>query len=219
MLAYSSLCHFPGIVQPFHITSLMALPIVPPSPATSIPRRSSRTQPQTVTPPFLVMYPACGDAPLSLTKDVVKGWSVYNDAPIVKGAFVLEYAGRLLTNEESRIADASYSDMEEDPGSYMFWFQYNNGMYCIDATLPSEPPPLDPDLRWGLGRYLNHSRTPNLYVALKSGNTADHRAPMTHASTTPRLCFFAKYNIPVGHELTFNYGDRSRESRRNFAWL
>ena len=213
MLSFSLLCQLSTERLSMATTAVTAVAPMPPLG----PRRSGRTT-VAAAPPYLATYPALGDAPLSLVKDATKGWCVYADAAIPKGAFVLEYAGRLLTHAESLAVEASYADMEEeDPGSYMFWFSHNNATYCIDATLPPGTVNDPPDMRWGLGRYLNHSRTPNLYVTLKTGNAAG--APQTSEHTTPRLCFFARHTIAAGTELTFNYGDRSRESRENFAWL
>ena len=58
-----------------------------------------------------------------------------------------------------------------------------------------------------LGRLINHSKLrPNVEVKIVS-------------DTRPYLCMFAATGIESGDELLYDYGDRSKATVQNFAWL
>ena len=59
-----------------------------------------------------------------------------------------------------------------------------------------------------LGRLVNHSRLrPNAEVKIVSSDTR------------PFLCLFAADEIASGQELLYDYGERSKATIQNFAWL
>lgn len=58
-----------------------------------------------------------------------------------------------------------------------------------------------------LGRLVNHSRNGNL---MTKTITIDN---------TPRLVLIAKEDIQSGEEVTYDYGDRSKESLKYHPWL
>lgn len=58
-----------------------------------------------------------------------------------------------------------------------------------------------------LGRLVNHSRNGNLIP----------RSMMI--KNVPRLVLFAKEDIKAGEEVTYDYGDRSKESLIHHPWL
>lgn len=58
-----------------------------------------------------------------------------------------------------------------------------------------------------LGRLVNHSRNGNLATKI-----------VTYKNR-PHLVLIAKENINEGEELTYDYGDRTRESLINHPWL
>lgn len=58
-----------------------------------------------------------------------------------------------------------------------------------------------------LGRLVNHSRNGNLVT----------RAVCVDGA--PRLVLLAKNHIKAGEELTYDYGDRSKESLQYHPWL
>lgn len=71
----------------------------------------------------------------------------------------------------------------------------------IDATLALH--------EYGLGRYINHSKKScNMKAVLVKDNSDNFR-----------LCFFSKWNIKAGEELSINYGDNRREIIKQFTWL
>jgi [histone H4]-lysine20 N-methyltransferase SETD8 len=58
-----------------------------------------------------------------------------------------------------------------------------------------------------LGRLVNHSRNGNL---LTRTVMVDNR---------PHLVLIAKDDLPPGVEVTYDYGDRSKESLQHHPWL
>ena len=73
----------------------------------------------------------------------------------------------------------------------------NSLIYSIDATVESE----------NLGRLINHSRRGNVQVTIFD------------VDSVPRLIFIAKCNIPVNTEILYDYGDRAKQSIKNYTWL
>lgn len=67
----------------------------------------------------------------------------------------------------------------------------------IDATAESP----------SLGRLINHSLNGNLETRILD----DHGVP--------RLCFFAKRDINIGEQLTYNYGEDRRNVLKALPWL
>ena len=69
--------------------------------------------------------------------------------------------------------------------------------FSVDATAESKK----------LGRLVNHSRNGNLV------------ARVVDVGAVPHLVLTAKEDIPNGVEVSYDYGDRSREAIRNHPWL
>lgn len=70
-------------------------------------------------------------------------------------------------------------------------------MSSVDATAETDK----------LGRLVNHSRNGNLV------------ARIVEVDAKPHLVLTAKEDIPIGMEVSYDYGDRSRESIRHHPWL
>lgn len=113
-----------------------------------------------------------------------------------KGEFVVEYAGELIKMDDARDREKLYAQ-DQNTGCYMYYFKYRNQQYCVDATPESDR----------LGRLVNHSRNGNL---LTKTITVDD---------LPRLVLIAKEDIQPGEEITYDYGDRSKESLKYHPWL
>ncbi|XP_031331472.1 N-lysine methyltransferase KMT5A [Photinus pyralis] len=125
-----------------------------------------------------------------------KGRGVVAAKPFSRGDFVVEYSGELLDVTAAKIREAKYAE-DETTGCYMYYFKYLNQQYCIDATAESGR----------LGRLVNHSRNGNLITRTVS------------VDGYPHLILLAKDDIAVGEEISYDYGDRSRESLKNHPWL
>lgn len=132
-----------------------------------------------------------------------KGRGVVATKPFKTGSFVIEYAGDHIDWEEAKKREDEYS---KDPsiGCYMYYFSACNRNYCVDATVETGR----------LGRLLNHSKkNPNCKTKLidvpnkKSGGSM------------PRLIIVAKKDIMAGEELTYDYGDRDKNSIHSHPWL
>lgn len=124
-----------------------------------------------------------------------KGRGVIATRPFGRGQFVVEYAGELVGVAEARERERLYA---QDPtaGCYMYYFRHGDQQYCIDATAESGR----------LGRLVNHSRNGNLST----------KALWVDG---PRLVLLAAQDIASGEELTYDYGDRSKESLQHHPWL
>ena len=151
---------------------------------------------------------------------------------IRKGAFVLEYCGDLLVS--SRLTQDERTNVRRVE-SYVFECRIPDStiLYCLDATRPG--PHLLEDVKimpehqlhlsgtkvaqsviqttgYGLGRYLNHSSTPNLTP--RAVDYSPDQVPLTDSEKPtrlgkryPRVLFFADRDISPGEELTFLYED------------
>ncbi|XP_076231565.1 SET domain containing 8 isoform X2 [Calliopsis andreniformis] len=125
-----------------------------------------------------------------------KGRGVITTREFTKGEFVVEYIGELIDQVTAKKREKIYAQ-DQNTGCYMYYFQHRNHQYCVDATAETDK----------LGRLVNHSRNGNLV------------ARVIEVGSTPHLVLTAKENIPVGVEVTYDYGDRSREAIRHHPWL
>jgi hypothetical protein len=176
----------------------------PPSPPGQLPlRRSQRKSPATL----LKEKQEAVEAKLLVTDDARHGLQVVDIAgkgrgveatrPISKGDFVVEYTGELVDAGVGHAMEVIYS-MDMTKGSYSYYFTYNSTKYCVDATEESGR----------FGRLLNHSKNHPTCVP-----------KVVEVAGTPRLIFLAKHDIKAGQEVTFNYGDQSKESLSACPWL
>ncbi|KAF7992525.1 hypothetical protein HCN44_004869 [Aphidius gifuensis] len=133
---------------------------------------------------------------LEIKKFVEKGRGIVTTRKFPKGEYVVEYIGELIEQVTAKKREIEYAK-DQNAGCYMYYFQHRNQQYCVDATAESDK----------LGRLVNHSRNGNLL------------ARVIDIGSTPHLVLTAKEDIPVGVEITYDYGDRSRESIRNHPWL
>uniref|UniRef100_A0A1L8DXF6 [histone H4]-lysine(20) N-methyltransferase n=1 Tax=Nyssomyia neivai TaxID=330878 RepID=A0A1L8DXF6_9DIPT len=125
-----------------------------------------------------------------------KGRGVVATHAFTKGDFVVEYIGDLISNCEAGKREQIYAE-DQNAGCYMYYFKHKNVQYCIDATKESEK----------IGRLVNHSRNGNLMTKI-----VDYKG-------RPHLVLLAKEDIDAGKELTYDYGDRSKESLQHHPWL
>lgn len=138
----------------------------------------------------------CKEEGLQIHNFEGKGRGIVAVRPFVKGEFVVEYAGELIKMDEAKEREKLYAQ-DQNTGCYMYYFKHKNLQLCVDATPESNR----------LGRLVNHSRNGNL---LTKTITLDD---------TPRLVLIAKEDIQPGDEVTYDYGDRSKESLKYHPWL
>ena len=194
-----------GAVQPPALISTPALSILPAptSPPILLLRRSERKSRETL----LREEQEALEAKLLVADDAKhglvvvdiegKGRGVKATRPIFSGEFVAEYTGELVDAGTGHAKEATYS-LDMTKGSYSYYFTHKSTKYCLDATEESAR----------FGRLLNHSRKHPTCVP-----------KVVEVDGTPRVIFLANHNIQVGQEVTFDYGDRSKESLAACPWL
>ncbi|KAL5240831.1 hypothetical protein ACI65C_008241 [Semiaphis heraclei] len=133
---------------------------------------------------------------LKITVFPNKGRGIIAGKDFARGEYVVEYSGELICIQEARKREAIYSQ-DTTTGCYMYYFKYGSTHYCIDATPESSR----------LGRLVNHSRFGNLVPKV------------VEVAGRPRIVLIAKSDIKRDEELTYDYGDRSKESLINHPWL
>ncbi|CBI29505.3 unnamed protein product, partial [Vitis vinifera] len=128
---------------------------------------------------------------LEIFKTVSRGWGVRSLTSIPSGSFICEYIGELLEDKEAeqRTGNDEYFSCEvvEDAGFTIDAAQYGN-----------------------VGRFINHSCSPNLYA---QNVLYDH-----DNKRIPHIMLFAAENIPPLQELTYHYNytiDQVRDSNGN----
>jgi len=135
--------------------------------------------------------------PLKICNIPGKNRGVVPTKKLMKGEFVVEYAGELIEHSTAEERENRYA-MDISKGCYMYYFKTNGKHYCIDATTETGR----------LGRLVNHSRLqPNCCTKV------------VMVDKVPRLVLIAKTDIEAGTELLYDYGDRSKESLIAHPWL
>merc|ERR1719193_1331432 len=165
------------------------------SSATSI-RRSGR-KPESVLVKKLLSTTDDSCLGIEILDTVHRGRGIKASRRFVKGDYVVEYAGDLLSESDALYREAQY---QGDPtkGSYMYFFEYKGKQHCVDAT----------EETGRYGRLINHS--------LKKSNCATKVVAM---EDSPRLILVAKHDIEVGVELLFDYGERNKDTIKANPWL
>lgn len=125
-------------------------------------------------------------ANLELVDTLAKGTGLKCNSNLARGDFVCEYAGEVIGPLEAKMR---YSSRQQR--------QLPNYIFALKEHFGDDPVVtyIDPTFIGNLGRYINHSCDANLLVL-----------PVRSGTVVPRLCLFAKRDIPAGTELSFNYG-------------
>ncbi|KAL2525517.1 Histone-lysine N-methyltransferase [Abeliophyllum distichum] len=134
---------------------------------------------------------------LEIFKTESRGWGVRCLTFIPSGSFICEYAGELLEDKEAeqRIGNDEYlfdigqnyndSSLKPEESVNLIKFWEEDG-FTIDAA------------QYGnIGRFINHSCSPNLYAQNVIYDHDDKRMP--------HVMLFAAENIPPLQELTYHY--------------
>ncbi|VVA93292.1 unnamed protein product [Arabis nemorensis] len=117
---------------------------------------------------------------LEIFKTESRGWGVRSINFISSGSFICEYVGELLEDKEA----------ERRTGEDEYLFD-------IDKVDETSGFAIDAARKGNIGRFLNHSCSPNLYAQEVLYDHEDKRIP--------HIMFFAADNIPPLEELTYHY--------------
>ena len=104
---------------------------------------------------------------------------------ISKGSYVIDYAGEVLSSRE---ALRRMKNKEKGERNYLLTIRETFGVKPIITFI-------DAAEFGNVSRFINHSCEPNLILH-----------PVRVNSSVPRLALFARRNIQVGEELSFDYG-------------
>ncbi|KAM0684745.1 hypothetical protein MDAP_000520 [Mitosporidium daphniae] len=113
---------------------------------------------------------------LLIGKSDISGWGVFAAESIVKGSFIAEYTGEIISQIEAERRGFVY-----DQRKLSFLFNLNKD-FVIDATK-----------KGGLVRFANHSTCPNAI------------AKAMNVLGILRIGIYARANIDAGDEITFDY--------------
>lgn len=128
--------------------------------------------------------------PLQVFKTKGKGWGVRSNQAIPKGTFVEEYIGEVISVSESDNRGQFY---DKFGCSYLFDMDFAQSEFPTKYVIDSY-------ILGNVGRFFNHSCTPNLAVFAVFHDSADNQMH--------RLAFFASRDIAKGEELCFDYNGR-----------
>ncbi|NWX28402.1 SETMR methyltransferase, partial [Notiomystis cincta] len=117
-----------------------------------------------------------------------KGWGVRALQPVPRGTFVCEYAGEVLGFAEAQ--RRARGQAPHDPNYIIALREHLHDGGVIETFV-------DPTRIGNVGRFLNHSCEPNLFMV-----------PVRVDSVVPRLALFAAVDIPAGEELSYDYSGR-----------
>ncbi|GMH28830.1 hypothetical protein Nepgr_030673 [Nepenthes gracilis] len=147
---------------------------------------------------------------LEIFKTESRGWGVRSLSSIPSGSFICEYLGELLEDKEAEQrtgSDEYLFDIGQNYNDRALW----DGLSTImpDAALSAsevveEGFTIDAAKYGNVGRFINHSCSPNLYAQNVLYDNDDKRIP--------HIMLFAAENIPPLQEMTYHYNYTIDES-------
>lgn len=120
-----------------------------------------------------------------------KGFGLFTSKKILSNFFICEYAGELISENDAKERFKRYTTKM----NYVFCLKEHFGEKIQKLFI-------DPTNYGNIGRYINHSCSPNSKLFI-----------IRHNSTLPTLCVFSKGNIEANCEITMDYG--STNSNKN----
>ncbi|OVA11306.1 SET domain [Macleaya cordata] len=156
---------------------------------------------------------------LEIFKTESRGWGVRSLTSIPSGSFICEYTGELLEDKEAeqRTGNDEYLfDIGSNYNDQTLWDGLSNlippdlqsSFSCV--TMEDVGFTIDAAEYGSVGRFINHSCSPNLYAQNVLYDHDDKRMP--------HIMLFAAENIPPLQELTYHYNyvlDQVRDSAGN----
>lgn len=141
---------------------------------------------------------------LEIFKTKTRGWGVRSLNSIPSGSFICEYVGELLEDreaEERKGNDEYLFDIGSNYSDSSLWDDLSTLMpdahSSFHQVLPDTGFTIDAAQRGNIGRFINHSCSPNLYAQNVLYDHEDKRIP--------HIMLFAAENIPPLQELTYHY--------------
>lgn len=138
--------------------------------------------------------------PLEIFRTETRGWGVRSLSSITSGSFICEYVGELLQDKEAekRINDEYLFDIGHNydhslPEGFSSTMMGGSRLEMLDNVNFT----IDAAEYGNIGRFINHSCTPNLYA---QNVVYDH-----DNERIPHVMLFAMENIPPLQELTYHY--------------
>ncbi|KAL7103979.1 hypothetical protein ACP275_08G215100 [Erythranthe tilingii] len=134
---------------------------------------------------------------LEIFKTKSRGWGVRSRSYISSGSFICEYVGKLLSDKEAetRVGNDEYlfdiCDSHEEEEEEKVEGFFPNKKSSVDGFA------IDGAKYGNVGRFINHSCSPNLYAQEVLYDHDDKRMP--------HIMFFATKNIPPMQELSYDY--------------
>ncbi|NWZ25248.1 SETMR methyltransferase, partial [Asarcornis scutulata] len=125
---------------------------------------------------------------LEVFKTAKKGWGLRTLEFIAKGRFVCEYAGEVLGFNEAHRRTQAQTPQDSN---YIIAVREHLHSGQVMETF------VDPTYIGNVGRFLNHSCEPNLFMV-----------PVRVDSMVPKLALFAARDIAAGEELCYDYSGR-----------
>lgn len=115
-----------------------------------------------------------------------KGMGLFSLTVILKGSFICEYAGEVLTKSQALARIKENRSKKRD-----------NFIFCLNEHSITEKTQtfVDPSQFGNIGRYINHGCDPNCCVV-----------PVRCNTLIPKLAIFACRDIEANEEITFSYG-------------
>jgi euchromatic histone-lysine N-methyltransferase len=154
---------------------------------------------------------------LEIFKTKSRGWGVRSLNSIPSGSFICEYIGELLEDKEAerRTGNDEYLfDIGNNYNDSSLWDGLSSLMPDVQATscevVEDGGFTIDAAQYGNVGRFINHSCSPNLYAQNVLYDHEDNRIP--------HIMLFAAENIPPLQELTYHYNymiDQVRDSNGN----
>ncbi|KAK1322982.1 Histone-lysine N-methyltransferase, H3 lysine-9 specific SUVH6 [Acorus calamus] len=155
---------------------------------------------------------------LEVFKTQSRGWGVRSLASIPSGSFICEYTGELLEEieAEQRTGNDEYLfDIGHNYSDKSLWEGLSTLIPDLQTSVACDVVDdagftIDAAKYGNVGRFINHSCSPNLYAQNVLYDHDDKRMP--------HIMFFAAENIPPLQELTYDYNyriDQVRDSDGN----
>ncbi|KAL2923490.1 Histone-lysine N-methyltransferase H3 lysine-9 specific SUVH6 [Bienertia sinuspersici] len=143
--------------------------------------------------------------PLEVFKTESRGWGVRCLSAIPSGSFICEYIGELLDDKEAeqRTGNDEYLfDIGQNYNDSTLWDGLSSLLHDMPSSSTSDVVEnigftIDAVNYGNIGRFINHSCTPNLYAQNILYDHEDKRIP--------HIMLFAAENIPPLQELAYHY--------------